>query len=94
MNRKRRPAAICTVEILRETENQMVMAGDVYLLHMVAERCGIGHHGPETQKRVLDAIDRTNHDHLIRAIVRVGRWHGRCFWIPEHAPEVLRKLNR
>lgn len=46
-------------EVLRETNNPAVMAGDVGLLHMIAERAGLGHNGPATEQQVLNALGKT-----------------------------------
>lgn len=48
------------VEVLKETGNPHVMWGDVHLLHEIAERAGIPHQGPRTQRRVLDALSKTS----------------------------------
>lgn len=47
------------VEILRETDNPWVMAGDLKLLHAIAERAGLGvRGGRHTPPAVLDALSR------------------------------------
>jgi hypothetical protein len=85
--RPRRPAAECAVEILRETGNPALMGGDTGLVHLIVERAGMEHRSIETQKMLLDAIDRSNRGHLIRGMVRQGKTRTRIFWLPEHAPE-------
>jgi hypothetical protein len=88
--RPRRPAAECAVEILRETGNPALMGGDTGLVHLIVERAGMEHRSSETQKMLLDAIDRSNRGHLVRGMVRQGKTRTRIFWLPEHAPEWAR----
>lgn len=78
-------AADATVKVLRETDNPAVMAGDSFLLHTIATEMGWPHDCWLTEKRVLDAIDRSNAGQLVKGISRSNR-RRRIFYLPEHAP--------
>lgn len=73
-------------DVLRETDNPAISYHDTGLVHCVAERCGIGHHGPDTSRRVIAAIDRSNRGELLKGYVMEGRLT-RTFWLPEYAPK-------
>jgi hypothetical protein len=77
----KKSVAAIAAEYLREKEFPAVMSGDSYLLHEIAERAGMGHDGWRTEKRVLDAIDRTNKGELEKVLLRAHRIL-RSFWLP------------
>lgn len=52
-------AAEAAASILRETGNTAIGWGDSSLLHAVAERLGLPHDGPATEKTVLKRIGRS-----------------------------------
>jgi hypothetical protein len=86
---KKTPAEIA-VAVLKATGNPAVGVGDGGLLHMIAEKLGMPHEGFRTEKKVLDRIDRTNRDDLIKAFTcwpSVGMSRCRQFWLPEEFPK-------
>lgn len=72
------------VDVLRETDNPAVGFGDSGLLHEIAEAAGWPHEGPDTERRVLNALDKTRGELKKRYFKHRGRFH-RCFWLPEEA---------
>lgn len=62
-------AAEAAVLLLLETNNPAIQWGDSRLLHDVATRIGLPHEGPNTEKRVLDLIEKTNSGLLIKDYV-------------------------
>ena len=68
-------------EHLRATDNHGVISGDSHLLHEIAEKLGWEHDAWRTEKRVLNAIERTNKGELIKAFTCVHR-RRRSFWLP------------
>jgi hypothetical protein len=80
--RRRECVAEITARHLRATKNPAVMWGDVHLLHEVARLAGLKEDGPPTQKRVLDAIDRSHRGVLVKGRIR-GPGGPRIFWLSE-----------
>lgn len=91
---------------LRETDNPAVMWGDSGLLDEIFKRAGLrATQGPYTieghplarWKRVLDALTKCPGE-LVPCLVQLGRVGAsrggrvaRCFYLPEHLPDWLRK---
>lgn len=86
--RKKISAAQVAADYLRETGNPSVMMGDSWLLHAIATKLGYKHDGPKTQKKVMDAIDRTNNGELFKFLTSFHRLH-RVFRLPETVPDSL-----
>lgn len=80
-------AAALAAVILRETDNPAIGYGDSGLLHLVCGRLGWPHEGWFTEKRVLDAIDRSYKGHLIKRYFSAAKGTGRVFYLPECAPK-------
>lgn len=75
------------IEVLRESKNPAVMAGDYGLLHMIAERLNWEHDGPRTTDRVIKALHKTPGD-LVRKYTRGCRnQKTSIFILPEKASE-------
>lgn len=74
---------------LRDNGHQSVMWGDVMLLHEIAAAAGIESNGSVTERRVLNAIDRSGVLVKVYTIVRIRNRERavRCFYLPEHVPE-------
>lgn len=68
---------------MREQGHTFVMCGDSFLLHEIAEAAGLPHRSWQTEKQVLDALDRSKM--FVKTFVRCHRIV-RCFHLPEHAP--------
>jgi hypothetical protein len=76
---------------LRATNNPSVGWGDSHLLHEIAEKAGIESRGHRTEKAVLDAIDRSNKEQLVKRYFRYperGCGRTRRFFLPERLPAV------
>ena len=58
-------------DILRETDNDAVVWGDVHLVHLIAERAGVRQDGPPTMARVLDALTKRPGP-LVPGLTRLG----------------------
>jgi hypothetical protein len=71
------------IEYMRAKGYKFVMAGDAHLLHEIAEEAGIPHQGPKTEKRVLDALDRSGL--FVKQYVRAMGLR-RILFLPEHVP--------
>ena len=80
-------AAQAAADILREAEQPAIGWGDAGLLHAVAQRIGLAHEGPATERRVLSRIEQSYAGVLIKSCVSYpGRPRVRRYWLPETAP--------
>jgi hypothetical protein len=79
-------AAQFAADILRETDNIGIGWGDATLLHMVCTRLGWPHEAWLTERRVLDAIDRSHEGVLVKRFFR-ERGLRRVFYLPERIDE-------
>lgn len=64
--------------------------GDSNLLHQVATALGLEHNGPDTERLVLQRIERHHSGILIKSYTSFperGLGRVRIFWLPEHAPK-------
>lgn len=73
---------------LRKNGHQSVMWGDVMLLHEIAAAAGIEPNGSVTERKVLNAIDRSGAMVKLYTKVRIRNRERlvRCFYLPEHVP--------
>lgn len=73
---------------LRANGHRSVMWGDVMLLHEIAAAAGIEANGSVTERRVLNAIDRSGVFVKLYTVVRIRNQERlvRCFYLPEHVP--------
>ena len=78
---------------LRDNGHQSVMWGDVMLLHEIAAAAGIESNGSVTERRVLNAIDRSGALVKLYTTVRIRNRERlvRCFYLPEHVPEKCKR---
>lgn len=79
-------AAEIAARHLRETGNPAIGWGDSMLLHEVADRPGLSHESPATERKVLDLIDRSHRGVLEKryhSFPQRGLRRCRQFWLPE-----------
>lgn len=94
---KKITAAQATVVVLRKTNNEGVSAQDWGLLSLIDKELGHRYYNKKSlqkdwnfpskyHKRIIDAIDYTNKDELIKGVCGFHR-KVRTFWLPEFAPD-------
>jgi hypothetical protein len=93
-------ACDAALEVLKETSNPSIMYGDEGLGHLIAKRLGWEHQGPQTPRRLLQALSKTP-GRLVKSYSKMpGDSCARgqsvlCFELPEPEHSFLMKsLNR
>ena len=81
------------IEVLRETNNPAVMAGDLGLLHMIADRLDWKHEGPRTTDRVIAALHKTPGELLRKYTLGSRNQRTSLFILPERASEYFKEGN-
>lgn len=80
-------AAQAAFELLVATGNPAIGWGDSGLLHQVAEKLGMPHEGPLTERKVMRRIEASHQGVLVKRLLELPNGRAvRRYWLPNQAP--------